>query len=201
VIIDAVVFGMMDIAEMTRMWNVKRVDFWIAVGALVAVLAAGVLAGVIIGIGLSIVWLVYVSTHPETAELGRRPGSSAFEPLDEGHDDETIPGVLVLRFSGGLFFATADTLLDRLRQAALAEGRERLRVVVLDLGGVTFMDSQGAATFNQIIATGRANAIDVHIARVQPGVRSVLDADGAIAAIGLDHVHANLDEAVARANA
>jgi SulP family sulfate permease len=199
VIIDAVVFGMMDVREMRRMWSVKRVDFWIALAALVAVLAAGVLAGVIIGIGLSILWLVYVSTHPATTELGRRPGTTAFEPLDAGSIDEAIAGVLVLRFSAGLFFATADALQDRLRQAALDQERQPLRVVVIDFGGVNFIDSQGAATFNHIVVTGREHAIDVRIARVQPAVMSVLEADGAIAMLGRDHVHANLDEAVAGA--
>ena len=47
IIIDAVVFGMMDVGEMRRLWRVKRVDFWIAVLAIVGVLSAGVLAGVV----------------------------------------------------------------------------------------------------------------------------------------------------------
>jgi MFS superfamily sulfate permease-like transporter len=197
VIIDAVVYGMMDLPEMKRMWAVKRVDFWIAVAALLAVLAAGVLAGVLIGIGLSILWLVYVNTHPSTLELGRRPNSSAFEPLDVQPDGQTFPGVLVLRFMAGLFFATADSLQDRLRQAALADGAVPLRVVVIDFGGANFIDSQGAATFKEIVLTGRRNGIDVRVARVQPDVLSVLVAEGAIDAIGADHVHHNLDEAVA----
>jgi sulfate permease, SulP family len=201
VIIDAVVFGMMDVHEMKRMWNVKRTDFCIAVAALVAVLAAGVLSGVLIGIGLSILWLVYVSTHPSTVELGRRAGSSAYEPLDVAPDGLTLPGVLVLRFSAGLFFATADALQDRLRQAALATDCEPLRVVVIDFGGVNFIDSQGAATFNQIVVTGGESAIDVRVARVQHDVLAVLEAEGVIAVIGADHVHPNLDDAVTAATA
>ena len=62
IIIDAVVFGMMDVPEMRRLWRVKRFDFWIAVLAIVGVLSAGVLAGVVIGIVLSVGWLVYVSS-------------------------------------------------------------------------------------------------------------------------------------------
>ncbi|HZX54976.1 MAG TPA: SulP family inorganic anion transporter, partial [Ilumatobacteraceae bacterium] len=196
VIIDAVVFGMMDVPEMRRMWRVKRVDFWIAAAALVAVLAAGVLAGVLIGIGLSVLWLVYVSTHPSAVDLGRRVGSSAFEPLDVDPEGQTFPGLLVLRFNAGLFFATADALQDRLRQAALKDGVP-LRDVVIDFGGVNFIDSQGAATFKQIAVTGQKNDIDVRVARVQPAVLAVLEAEGAIEAIGTDHVHHNLDEAVA----
>jgi SulP family sulfate permease len=53
-IIDAVVMGMMDMAEMRRLNRVARVDFWIAIAAILGVLSAGVLVGVLIGILLSI---------------------------------------------------------------------------------------------------------------------------------------------------
>ena len=73
IIIDAVVFGMMDVAEMRRLRRIDRVDFWIAIAAIVGVLTAGVLAGVVIGIALSLGWLVYVNANPATPELGRLP--------------------------------------------------------------------------------------------------------------------------------
>src|SRR5262249_56141908 len=46
VIIDAVVFGMIDVAELRRLHRVARFDFWIAVAAIIGVLSVGVLAGV-----------------------------------------------------------------------------------------------------------------------------------------------------------
>ena len=64
IVIDAVVFGMIDIPELRRLYRVKRFDFWVAVVAVIAVLSAGVLAGVVIGITLSLVWLVYVARPP-----------------------------------------------------------------------------------------------------------------------------------------
>ena len=102
IIIDAVVFGMMDVAEMRRLWRVTRVDFWIATAALLGVLTAGVLAGVVIGIVLSLGWLVWVNASPATHELGRRPGTTTFRSLDDHPDGETYPGVFVMGFDGGL---------------------------------------------------------------------------------------------------
>ena len=58
-IIDAVVFGMIDVPEIRRMRRVSRFDFWIAVAAIVGVLSSGVLAGVVIGVALSLGWLIY----------------------------------------------------------------------------------------------------------------------------------------------
>ena len=110
IIIDAVVFGMIDIPELRRLYRVKRFDFWVAAVAVIAVLSAGVLAGVLIGITLSLVWLVYVATAPSMPVLGREPGTDVFRDVNENPGDETFPGVVVLRLDGGLFFATADAL-------------------------------------------------------------------------------------------
>ena len=74
VIIDAVVFGMIDVAELRRLRRVARFDFWIAVAAIVGVLSSGVLAGVVIGVVLSLGWLVYVATRPPMPLLGREAG-------------------------------------------------------------------------------------------------------------------------------
>src|SRR4029079_5425621 len=49
VIIDAVVFGMIDLPELRRLHRVTRFDFWIAVAAVIGVLSVGVLAGVVVG--------------------------------------------------------------------------------------------------------------------------------------------------------
>ena len=65
-IIDAVVFGMIDVGELRRLARVKRVDFVIAMVAMVGVLSVGVLAGVVLGVALSLGWLVYVTTAPES---------------------------------------------------------------------------------------------------------------------------------------
>jgi len=194
-IIDAVVFGMIDLPEMRRMWVVKRFDFWIAVAAVLAVLGAGVLAGVVIGMGLSIGWLIYVSSTPETPELGRRPGTTAFRSVEEYPDGETFPGVLIIRFDGSLFFATADELEDRLREAALRLD-EPLTGIIIDFAGVDFIDSQGAAKMSEVLVLADEAGISSRLARVKPQVLDVLELDGYVASLGADRIHANLDGAV-----
>ena len=121
IIIDAVVFGMIDVPELRRLYRVKRFDFWIATVAGIAVLSAGVLAGVVIGIALSLVWLIYVATAPGMPLLGREPGTQVFRDVTENPDDETFPGIVVVRLDGGLFFATADALEERIRELVARE--------------------------------------------------------------------------------
>ncbi len=198
IIIDAVVFGMMDVVEMRRLRRVSRFDFWIAVAAILGVLSAGVLAGVVIGVALSLGWLVYVNARPTITELGREPGTTAFRPLEQHPDGETFDGICVLRFEGGLYYVTAEVLDDRLRDSVLT-AETPVRQVVIDFGGVNFIDSQGSAEINRAISLGEANDIELRLARVNPEVRAVLSVDGAEDRLGGDHFHANLDEAVAAA--
>ncbi len=195
VIIDAVVFGMIDLPELRRLRRVTRFDFWIAVAAIVGVLSVGVLAGVVVGVVLSLGWLVYVATSPPMPLLGRESGTQVFRDLDENPGDETFPGIVVVGIDSGLFFATAQALDDRIR--ALAErGPDPLRGLVLDLEAVPFIDSQGAAQLAEIHQLIRAHEATLRLARVKPPVLAVLQRDGLVDLIGPDHFHGNIHRAV-----
>lgn len=195
IIIDAVVFGMMDVPELRRLWRIRRADFWIAVAAVLGVLTVGILAGVVVGMLLSLAWVVYVSTHPTIAELGREPGSTAFQDLAQHPESGTTPGILVLRFDAGLSFVTADVLADRVREAT--RGPDATRAVLVDFAGVNFVDSQGADLLADLATEAGDQGISLRLARVKPEVRAVLELAGAIDALGADHLHPNLDTALA----
>lgn len=198
IIIDAVVFGMMDVPELRRLHRVRRSDFWISIAAILGVLTSGVLAGVVIGIALSLGWLVYMNSSPDTPELGRRPGTTTFRPLDEHPDDETYPGVFIMRFDGGLYFVTTEVLSDRLRDRA-ANAEPPIDQVVLDFEAVNFIDSQGVGELDRLLRLAAERGISVHFARMKQVVRTVLAADGLIDLVGADHFHVSIDDAVTAA--
>ena len=193
-IIEAVVMGMMNVPELRRLARVQKFDFWIAVAAIIGTLIFGVLAGVVIGIGLSLIWLVRVATHPEMPDLGREPGTQVFRDAGEHPGDETVPGIAVIRFDGGLFFATADALEDRLRD--VIQSTPGLTGIVLDCGGINFVDSQGAAKVADIVTLARESGVNLRLTRLKPAVRAVLERDGVIERVGADMIHGNIHRAV-----
>ena len=193
VIIDAVVFGMIDVPELRRLYRVTRFDFWVAIAAIVGVLSFGVLAGVVIGVALALTWLVYVSTRPPMPLLGREAGTQVFRDLEAYPEGETIPGITVLRLDGALFFATTEALEDRVRGLAADADRHAL---VLDLAAVTFIDSQGSAKLTEIHELTEAQGVALRLAAMKPRVRAVLEADGVVDRIGADHIHGNVHRAV-----
>jgi anti-anti-sigma factor len=195
VIIDAVIMGMMDVPEMKRLRRVKRTDFWIAMAAILGVLSFGVLAGIVIGVILSVGWLVYMSTRPAMPVLARIRGSHVFREHESHPEDEQFPGFVVLRLDGGLFFATADALGDRIRELSLSS-EPQLTAVVLDCADIPFIDSEGSAQLGEIAELARENGISVRLARVKPAVLEVLARDGVLDTIGADHIHDDVNQAV-----
>ena len=195
VIIEAVTLGMMNVGEMKRLVLVKPYEFAAALAALLGVMTFGIIQGVFIGVGISLIWLVAVSALPYIPELGRKPGTDAFYDLERHDDCETIPGLKILRFDGGLFFVNADALADRLRQIRV-ETPTGLDGVILSMEGVNFIDSEGADILIAIGQAGIDHDIDLHLARVKPQVLDVLERGGFFEVVDLDHIHDNIEAAV-----
>ena len=84
------------------------------------------LPGLFIGIAVSLLLLLYRASRPHVAVLGRVPGvPGQFADVERHAANEPVPGVAVLRVEGGLFFANADTVGNRIRAEAAREGRTR----------------------------------------------------------------------------
>jgi anti-anti-sigma factor len=162
--------------------------------AILATLVFGVLAGVMIGIALSLLWLIAVTTRPNIALLGREPGTQVYRDVSNNPEDEQPPGIAVVRLDGDLFFATADALEDRIRD--VMDTSRRLEGIVLDCEGINFVDSQGSAKMAEIARLAEESGLTLRLARVKPAAAATLDRDGVLERIGLDHIHGNVHRAV-----
>ena len=90
----------------------------------------GTLKGILVAIIVSLVALSYQAAHPRVYALGRKPGTEVFRALSAEHpEDETFPGLLMVRSEGRIFFANAQWVGDRIAQLAEAASP---RVLVLD---------------------------------------------------------------------
>ena len=195
IIIQAVVTGMMNVAEMGRINTVKRSEFLIATLALLGVVTFGILWGVAIGVFLSLIWLVAVAARPTIPELGRKPGTSAFYDLQQHPNGETYPGLSIVRFDGGLIFVNTKALGDRLRNLRVSADPP-LQGLILTMEGVNFIDVEGADTLNEIAKAGKTRDIDFRLVRVKPQVLEVLHKEGVYDLIGPERIHDNIAEAV-----
>ena len=195
IIIDAVVFGMIDIPELRRLCRVKRVRL-LGGGRGDRRRALGRRAGRRRHRHRALARLARVRRRPRrrcrcsVASREPRLPRRAREP-----GDETFPGYAVVRLDGGLFFATAEALEERVRELA-QDADPPLRAVVLDMEGVDFVDSQGAAMLAEILDFTESADVRLSLARVKPAVARCSRATASWSASGADRVHASLALAV-----
>ena len=101
----------------------------------------------------------------------------------------------MVRLDGGLFFATAEALDERIREL-VQDADPPLRAVLIDMGSVDFVDSQGAATLSEIIDFTEGAGVRLSLARVKPAVAKVLASDGVLERLGEERVHGSIPLAV-----
>ena len=160
-----------------------RPDFTAALAALLGVLVFDTLPGLFIGISVSLLLLLYRASRPHIAVLGRVPGNAeAFGDVERRPEKELIPGIVVLRVEGGLFFANADTVRERVVRAAT----EGTRAIVLDAETVPYIDLTAAEMLTELTGTLAEKGVRLVVARELGQVRDVagqLDGSDALAPV------------------
>ena len=100
--------GLISLDGFRSILAVRRTEFLWAVVALAGVLLLGTLQGILVAIVVSVVALGQQVANPPVYVLGRKPGTNVFRPVSAEHpEDETFPGLVILRPEGRIFFLNA----------------------------------------------------------------------------------------------
>ena len=99
-------FGLIKPIEFHDILRIRRTEFSWAIVAFAGVVVVGTLKGIIVAIIVSLVTLAYQVADPPVYVLRRKPGTNVFRPQSPEHpDDDSFPGLLLLRPEGPIFFA------------------------------------------------------------------------------------------------
>jgi len=125
--------GLIKVGEFQRIARFRRMELGWALAALAGVVMLGTLKGIVAAVMLSMLALIYYGNRPPVYAVGRKPGTDVFRPLADHPDDETFPGLLMLRSEGILYFASAPRAIERYWAAIRAA---RPRVVALECSAI-----------------------------------------------------------------
>jgi SulP family sulfate permease len=173
----------------------NRPEFVVAAIVLAGELTLGVLQGIALGVVLSLIMLIYRTTHPQDAVLGQLPGEEAYRDIQRHPEAITFPGLLIWRPGGDLFFASTRRLGDGLR-AALAASRPPAKHVLLDAGSVNFIDTTACDALLNVIKELQSQGIAFAFARVRDQVRERMRLGGVEAVVGPTNFHERVTDGV-----
>ena len=130
--------GLIEPQEFRAIRRIRTMEFRWAVIACLGVLLLGTLQGIVVAIIISLLGLASQTAHPAVYVIGRKPGADVLRPLSPEHpDDEQIPGLLLLRPEGRLFFVNAQYVAEQIRSLVKAH---QPKVLALDLSRVPDME-------------------------------------------------------------
>ena len=186
-IVIVAVFGMMKVGKLRRLWQLRRIDFWLAMIALAGVLVVPTLEALGLAVVASLGILVWRASEGRLTFLGRARGG--LEPVDlQAAPAAAIPGLLIVRPDEMLFFANVASVRDGVIQA-VADAEPRPTVVLLELALTPEVDVPVVEALEDLHQRLAAEGIELWLCHLQPGVRDLLDRAGVLATIGPDRVH------------
>ncbi|MEY2853817.1 MAG: hypothetical protein RL030_949 [Pseudomonadota bacterium] len=197
-ILFAAAWNLCDFAEFRRLWHFRGVGLFVALLTAAGVIVFGMLTGILVGVTLCILLLLRHLSVPYDASLGRMPTSGEFRDLARNADAQAVPGVLIYRFSGPLFFANATRFSAQIEQRALRHGAG-IRQVVVDASGITGID---ITAIEALIALGESlgrHHVELTLAEAIGPLREQIELGGALPAVG-GRIFRTLDEAVRTAS-
>jgi SulP family sulfate permease len=188
--------GLIKPAEFLEILRIRRTEFIWALIAFAGVMLVGTLKGIIVAIIASIVALAYQVANPRLHVLGRKPGTNVFRPRSEEHpEDETFPGLLILRPEGRIFFANAEQLAHEM---LLQLEKAQPRTVALDLSAVFDLEYTALKMFAEAEKKHRERGIRLWLVGMNPEVLTMIQKSSLGEALGREGMHFNLETAVTK---
>ncbi len=188
--------GLIKPAEFWEILNVRRTEFIWALIAFAGVVLIGTLQGIVVAIIVSMVALAYQVADPPVYVLGRKPGTNVFRPRSEEHpEDETFPGLLLLRLEGRVFFVNAERIAEKIR--SLIE-ESQPKVVALHLRGVADLEYTALKMLIEGEKRQRERGIRLWLVGMNPRVLEVIRKSPLSGALEPDAMYFNLEMAVAK---
>jgi high affinity sulfate transporter 1 len=188
--------GLVKPSEFQAILGIRRTEFTWALAALIGVVLLGTLKGILVAIVLSLIGLASQVADPPVHVLGRKPGTNVFRPRTRDHpEDESYPGLLLLRLEGRVFFANAQHIGQKI---GLLVNEMKPNVVAIDLSAVPDLEYTALKMLTEGERRERERGVTLWLVGLNPGVLQMVQRSPLGAALGRERMQFSLELAVAR---
>lgn len=195
-IILTAVINLVDLKYPYQLWSSHREEFFILLFTFLITLFMGIMEGILLGTLASLSLMVYRSSQPHIAILGRIKGTKHYRNIHRFTEEvETFPGVLILRFDGQLFFGNHSYFKKQIVDL-LGRETKKIRYLVIDASPINYIDASASNTLNHWIQNLNKEGITVLWVNVIGPIRDLFFKNGMLKKIGKKNLFYSLDSAV-----
>ncbi len=195
-IIIVSVVGLIDIKYPLVLWKNRKDEFFLLTATFLMTLFIGLMEGILLGVLLSLMLLVYRTSKPHMAVLGRIKETNYFKNIDRFSGDvEVDADKLVIRFDAQLYFGNKDYFKKQLYRQIEKKGPV-LKYIILNAEPINYIDSSAAAMLERIILDLRKRDIQFLIAAAIGPTRDILYSSGIVDILGEENLFVQTFDAV-----
>ena len=188
--------GLISPAEFRAILKIRSMEFSWALIAVAGVLLLGTLKGILVAVLVSMMALILRANRYPIHVLGRKPGTHVYRPKSKEHpEDETFPGLLLLRPHGAIYFANAPRLGQEMR-ALMSDSTPR--VVVIDFSAVPNLEFTALRMLTDGEEKLREEGTMLWLVAMNPDVLAVVQHSPLWERLGRERMFFTLEQAVER---
>ena len=189
------VMHLMKVKELRRIYRLRRMEFALAMVALVGVVTLEILPGLLLAVVLSLLLLIWKASLPVGTALGRVPGEpGAYSSIERHPGNQPVEGLAIFRFDVPLFFANASQLHDRLGELMKADPPPQ--ALLIDLQSSPNLDVSSLDMLSKLVTEAQAKNITIMFCEVIEAVRQSFEKAGLSEKLGEGRIFRTVDEGV-----
>merc|ERR1719461_60107 len=139
--------------EARHLFKVKRSDCMLWFCAFIGTLFLGIQLGIGIAIVLSLLVILHDTVRPQIVILWRLPHTHVYSSIKTTCQGVFVPGVLVLKVMGSVYFANSRYLQDKIHEiinAVEEKKADKIKFVIISLAACTSVDTSGVHAFHEL---------------------------------------------------
>ncbi len=194
-IIMVAVFGLIDFKYPVQLFKNRKDEFFLLLITFLITLLVGIKEGILLGILISLLLLIYRSSLPHVAVLGKIKQTNYFKNVDRfSASTEVDEAILIIRFDAQLFFGNKDYFKKELYKN-IAVKSDVLKTIILNAESINYMDSSAVYMMKQIITDLNKKGIQLLIAGAIGPLRDILFNSNLQSMIGKKHLFVTTSDA------
>jgi high affinity sulfate transporter 1 len=194
-VVIAAALGLIEIADLRRIYRIQRWEFWLSVLCFVGVAVLGAIPGIGLAIAFAILEFLWDGWRPHSAVLGRADGVKGYHDITRYPNARRIPGLVLFRWDAPLFFANAEFFRERALEA-VAKSPTPVRWLVVAAEPVTSVDVTACDMVAELDETLHARGIELCFAELKDPVKDKLKRFGLFAQVGESYFFPTVGAAV-----
>lgn len=195
-IIMVSIFGLINIKYPIQLWKKNRDECLAFLITFIITMTVGIPQGIVIGILLSLLTMIFRTSKPHIAILGKIKNTEYYKNVNRFEEDITVDKrILIFRFDAQLFFGNQDYFKKELLKQVEIKGAE-LELIIINAEAINYIDSSALNMLEKVCTDLRETKIKIMITGAIGPIRDIIFNHKLITIIGADNLFINTSEAV-----